>query len=113
MTVEGADTRLVEYMLSHDSYDGNPHRLSKMPPMFTLVNKHDLEQRKESRHKEELKAFNIINDTDIKELLPISRVIFNIMDTDQLSVKNQNIINKKPHAIKAQGLTMNGNGELE
>jgi len=98
LIVPGSDVRLVEYLLSHDEYDGNKNRLSKLPAKFTLVNKNDLEDRKEARHALELKALNIINETDIKELLPVSRVVFNIMDSDEKIVKNKlrDMVKTKP-----------------
>ncbi|WP_298845489.1 hypothetical protein [uncultured Clostridium sp.] len=89
LTAEGSDVRLVEYLLSHDEYDGNPNRISKRPPLYTLVNKHDLEKRKEAIFGAKLKALNIINENAIEELMPIARVVFNIMDTDELIVKNK------------------------
>lgn len=89
LTAEGTDTRLVEYLLSHELYDGNTTRLNpRKDAMFTLVNKEDLEKRKEAQHARELKAMNIINDSDIRELLPISRIIFNSMETDPTTVRN-------------------------
>lgn len=89
ITVEGTDTRLMEYMLSHDEYDGNKNRLAKTPPKFTLVNKPNLEQAKEALYSAKLKALNIINDSAFGEILPIARVVFNIMDTDETTVKNK------------------------
>lgn len=89
ITVEGTDTRLMEYMLSHDEYDGNKHRLAKTPAKFTLVNKPNLEQAKEALFTAKLKALNIINDSMFGELLPIARVVFNIMDADQTTVRNK------------------------
>ncbi len=89
LIVEGSDTRLVEFMLSHDQYDGNKQRISKFPPMFTLVNKADLERRIEAEYTDKVKAMNAINETDFKDLLPIARVIFNIVESDPITVRNK------------------------
>jgi hypothetical protein len=87
--VDGTDKRLVEFLLSHDEYDGNKHRLSKMPPMYTLVNKYDAEDRKEAYFVQKKKALNVIDDNSMEELFPIARVVFNIMDEDPTTVKNK------------------------
>lgn len=89
LEVPGTDARLVEYLMAHDSFDGNENRLSRKPAEFTLLNKADAELKKEERYNAELKALNVINDTDIKELLPVARIVFNILETDSLSVKNK------------------------
>lgn len=87
--VPGTDARLVEYLLAHDSYDGNENRLSRRPAEFTLVNKEDAELKKEQLYNYKLKALNAINEADIKELLPLARVVFNVLATDSLTVKNE------------------------
>lgn len=89
LDVPGTDARLVEYLLAHDQYEGNKNRLSRLPALFTLLNKEDVETGKEAWFSAELRAMNIINDTDIKDLLPVARVVFNIIETDALSVKNR------------------------
>lgn len=89
MPVSGTDKRLVEFMLSNDDYDGNPHRLSPLPPVYTLVNKFNEEDAKEALFNAKLRAMNVVNDNDIKELYPIARVVFNIMDKDETTVKNK------------------------
>lgn len=101
LSVSGTDARLVEYMLTHDAYDGNKHPLSPRSNKFMLVNKADLELTTELAYKQELKAMNIINDSDISELLPIARVVHNITDLDPRAVKNQlrAIAKVKPHDI--------------
>lgn len=87
--VPGTDARLVEYLMAHDAYDGNENRLSRRPAEFTLVNKEDIELKKEQLYNYKLKALNAINAADIKELLPLARVVFNVLATDTLSVKNE------------------------
>lgn len=89
LMVSGKDVRLVEYLLSHDIYDGNKNRVSNRPAQFTLVNKADLERTTEERYAKIKKALNIIDDTDIKELYPVSRVVFNILDIDPTTVRNK------------------------
>lgn len=89
LDVPGTDARLVEYLIHHDQFAGNPSRISRLPALFTLQNMEDIERAKEDRFTAELRAMNLINEVDIKELLPLSRVVFNIIETDSLTVKNR------------------------
>ena len=89
LAVDGKDIRLIEFLLSHDLYDGNKHRISKVPPLFTLVNKADLEEKREKEYTEKAKAMNAINENDFKDILPVARIVFQIMDTDPKTVKNK------------------------
>jgi len=89
LTAEGKDMRLVEFLLACDDYDGNPHRLSRSEPLFTLVNKEALEEKKSIQHDNEFKALEVVNTTPITDLKPIARVIFNILDPNEKAIKNK------------------------
>lgn len=88
LTVSG-DIRLVEYLLSHDDFDGNPKRIRKTPPVFTLANKEIVEAKKAEQFTKEEMALDVINKTSEEKLKPIARIVFNIMDEDFGHIKNR------------------------
>lgn len=101
LSVDGKDARLVEYLLAYDAYDGNKHRLSRFDPLYTLVNKELLEDKKSAQHDNEFKALEVVNNADISDLKPIARVIFNITDTSEKAIKNKlrDVAKSKPSQI--------------
>lgn len=88
LTVSG-DVRLVEYLLSHDDFDGNPKRLNKLPAVFTLANKELLEAKKSEQFSKEEMALDVINKSPEDKLRPIARIVFNITDDDFSHIKNR------------------------
>lgn len=88
VTVTG-DVRLIEYLLSHDEYDGNPKRLAKTPALFTLTNREILEQQKTVQFTKEELALDVINKAGEAKLKPIARIVFNITDDNFDHIKNR------------------------
>lgn len=56
--------------------------------MYRLINKSQEEIDKENKFLSEVKAMNIINGSDIQELFPVARIVYNELSTDETVVRN-------------------------
>lgn len=93
----GQDIRLIEFLMNHPLYEHSPFRVANRPPFFTLADKGVQEAIKAKRHETELKSLEKIMSTSIEDLRPIARNVFNIMETEDMAIKNAlNDIVKKP-----------------
>ena len=91
LIIPGSDKRGVEYCLMHDRYDGTPSetRRSKKGAFFTLVDKEKYEKQMDERLSKELLALKLIEEAKIETLLSIARIICNVIETDELIVRNR------------------------
>lgn len=89
--INGTDKRGVEYCIMHDQYDGikAEHRLNKRGAFFTLVDRDKHEKQLNDELKKETLAMKMIEDASLEELRPMARIQFNIIDTDELIVRNR------------------------
>lgn len=95
--VQGEDLRKMEYLLNHPLYEHSPFRVANKPAFYTLADKELQEEIKAKRHATEMKALQLIADTDIEEIKPIARSIFAITETTDTAIINAlNELVKKP-----------------
>lgn len=83
------DVRLIEYLLLHDKFAGNPKPISPTEPIFYLANKEVLEAQKAQQFSKEEMALDVINKLSEEKLKPIARIVFNITDEDFGHIKNR------------------------
>lgn len=101
LSVSGADKMLVQFLLAHDAYEGNPHRLSRLPAAFRLKDKEIMEKKEEKRLKLVDDALQLLKTADAESLRSIARVVFSILDTDDRAIMNKlkNMAISNPRAI--------------
>lgn len=87
--VKGENKRLMEYMWVHPLREGSPYALQGKPATFRLRDKDVEEKILAKRHEMERIAIESIEKTDIGDLKPIARVLFGIMEDEELSVRNK------------------------
>lgn len=89
--INSTDQRGVEYCLMHDQYDGvkPENRLNKKGAFFTLCDKRKYETELDKALRNETLALKIIEEKTDEELRPVARIIFNVIDTDPITVRNR------------------------
>lgn len=87
--VKGENRRLMEYMMVHPLREGSPYALQDKKPTFRMRDKDIEEKILAKRHELERMAIMNIEKTSIDDLRPIARVIFGIMEDDELAVRNK------------------------
>ncbi len=94
---QGEDIRLIEYLMNHPLNENSPFRVANKPAFFTLADKEVQEEIKAKRHATEMKALQLIADTDFDDIKPIARSIFGITEDSQTAIINAlNEMVKKP-----------------
>lgn len=88
LIVNGNDIRKMEFLLTHDSYAGNPKRLSRKPPLYTLQNLQKLQKETSDFLDMVTLALETIKTTKTSDLQPIARVIYNMVDKSDLEIRN-------------------------
>jgi hypothetical protein len=87
--VKGENKRLMEYMWIHPLREGSPYALQGKPATFRLRDKDVEEKILAKRHEMERQAIVAIEKTNMDDLKPIARVLFGIMEDDDLAVRNK------------------------
>jgi hypothetical protein len=89
LAVEGTDVNKLHYLIRHDDNEDNPRRLNQREPLFKLRDKTLLEKKKNEDYDTIDKVRQKLAERDADELRPLARIIFNIIETDDLALRNR------------------------
>lgn len=88
LVAQGADRRLMEYLMLHELNESSPFRLSNKPPMYRLMDKEAQEAIRANRNAMEMKAIDAVKNSPIEDLQPVARVMFNIKEDSEIALRN-------------------------
>ena len=89
LEVDGAEERLVRFLLMSDYYEGNPNRISAKPPIYKLENREQIEEKINNRFAYEMKAMNLVASKPVEELRPLAIILLGLKDdAHELAVRN-------------------------